>query len=75
MVSRVFKQGSRLTLEIPRNTAKAKRLRAGDKIEFTIEIVRVTRKRPTVKGLIKGMTKSNRHAETNWGKPVGKEFR
>jgi antitoxin MazE len=53
-------------------------LHEGDAVEFEVEapgiiIVRAARIQPNLEDLVSAITPKNRHHETDWGKPRGKE--
>lgn len=80
MNATVQKWGNSLALRIPSALAKDIDLRQGSSVELAVEcgrmIVKPAKKRkPALAELLKGVTKANRHAETDWGPPVGKEIR
>jgi len=49
----------------------------GDAVDVSVEngaiVVRVTVKRYTIEELVADLSPDNRHGETDWGPPVGKE--
>ena len=79
MNATVQKWGNSLALRIPSSVAKEIRLRQGSAVEVVIEdgemIVKPAKTRKlSLAQLLKGVTKENRHAEQDWGAPVGKEI-
>ena len=78
MTAIIQKWGNSLAVRIPRFVARQMQLNDGDEVELRIEnkdlIVRSTRRPHRLRDLVQKITKSNRHAETGWGKPVGREL-
>lgn len=75
--AQMVRWGNSLAVRIPKNVADEARLAEGDKLVIEVaspgkvEIRAVDR--PTLDELIAKITPENRHAEINWGKPVGNE--
>jgi antitoxin MazE len=74
----ITKWGNSLAVRIPKPAAQTAKLKQGDEFEVLawpgkVEL-RSTRRRPTLKELVRGITKENCHAETDWGKPIGREL-
>ncbi len=76
------KWGNSLAVRIPAALAKEIGAREGKAAEITVENGALVlkplsrakkRRRYTLEGLLKGMTKENVHPETDWGPPRGKE--
>jgi len=73
------KWGNSLAVRIPKNVAEEARLQEGDGIELkaigpgAIRI-RTVKTKPTLAQLVRGITPRNRHAESDWGPPVGNEL-
>ena len=79
MNATVQKWGNSLALRIPSSVAKDIQLRQGSAVEVVVEggkmIVKPAKKRKaSLSQLLKGVTKVNRHAEQDWGAPVGREI-
>ena len=70
----VAKWGNSYAVRIPRTLIKENQLQEGSDIEFTFTPVPTQRKNLTLKQLLKGMDRKNRHEEIDWGPPVGKEI-
>ena len=65
-------------LRVPKAAVNSAGLREGDKLSVTVEqegvlVIRAVRRKYNLDQLVAGITKKNRHAETDWGDPVGKE--
>jgi antitoxin MazE len=78
MKAQIAKWGNSLAVRIPKAAADQAKLRVGDDLELEIEragslTLKKKKRRPTLKELMRGMTKENRHPETDWGSRVGNE--
>lgn len=79
MNTTVQKWGNSLALRIPSSVAKDIALIKGSAVEILVESGRMIvkpakRTKPSLAKLLKGVTKSNRHTEQDWGAPVGREI-
>ena len=79
MRTRIQKWGNSLGLRIPRTLARQVRVEVGAEVEVSIERGRLVIKpakpmRYRLKDLVAGITPENRHGETDWGPPVGREL-
>jgi antitoxin MazE len=79
MRTRIQKWGNSLGLRIPRTLAREIRVEAGAEVEVSVERGRlIIRPSPAarfhLKDLVAGITPENRHGETDWGPPVGREL-
>lgn len=75
----VRRWGNSAAVRIPSATLEAAGLKPDDRVDVREEdgrivIEKAARKRLTLAELIEGITPENRHEETDWGPPVGKEF-
>jgi antitoxin MazE len=79
MIVKTAQWGNSIGVRIPRDLAK----RAGIDVDSTVEIDEaddgiiikpVKKKEYSLKKLVKGITAQNRHDETDFGRPVGKEL-
>ena len=76
-----LKWGNSLAVRVPGAFAKEVGAAEGKRAEMTVEngalVVKVVktrkRRRYSLETLIAGITEENRHAETDWGGPVGHE--
>ena len=71
--------GNSLALRIPKAFAQQTSIRKGSAINLSVENGRMVMKpiRPrkySLKELVSKITPQNRHPETDWGKPMGKEI-
>ena len=79
MNATIQKWGNSLALRIPSSVAKEMQVREGSAVELTLEegkiIVKPAKKRKlSLTQMLKRITKENRHAEIDWGGPVGREI-
>ena len=77
MMTRLAKWGNSLAVRIPKHIAAEANVQDGDAVDVSIEdgtiVVRRVVKRYTIEELVADMPRDNRHGETDWGPPVGKE--
>lgn len=73
----IRKWGNGLGVLIPRSVAQKANLEAGTPVTIEVRdgkvILEAAQKRYELDDLLDGVTKKNRHAETDTGKPVGQE--
>jgi antitoxin MazE len=74
----VSKWGNSLAVRIPRAIAKEARITEGDSLAMTLDqdgaiVLRSSRKKYELSELVSAITPKNRHRETEWGQPQGKE--
>jgi len=65
-----------LTVTIPREIAEASQMQPGTEVDIHAsagQIVLSAAPALTLDELLEGMTPDNRHPETDWGPPAGKE--
>ena len=78
MRARIARWGNSLALRIPRDCAAELGLTEGTMVELTIADHRLAFARAereyTLEELVEAITPENRHAETEWGPPVGNEI-
>jgi len=78
MTATVQKWGNSLALRLPKAVAQQVELSEGDSVELQVNkntlVVRPARRQYRLADLMKKITKHNRHDETEWGPPVGKEI-
>ena len=72
------KWGHSLAVRIPRIIAESARLREGDRATVAVAkdgalVLRPARRHYSLSQLVSAITVKNRHDETDWGRPVGKE--
>ncbi len=78
MVTKLARWGNSLGLRIPKAVAEKISLQDGGEVEIRVEkgkliVEPVAAKRYTLDELVAGITAANRHEETVWGPPVGRE--
>lgn len=78
--SRIAKWGNSLAVRIPLAIAKQASLAEGDSVNLALDreggiVLRPVRRRYELSSLVAQITPRNRHGETDWGRPEGKESR
>ena len=78
MTTTVKRWGNSLALRIPSSLAKDVRLHQGSAVEIAVMEGKLVikpkgRRKYSLSQLLKGVTKSNRHSEQDWGGTVGRE--
>ena len=78
MTTRIQKWGSSLALRIPKPFAEEVGLELDSAVNITVKdgvlvITPTQHQTQSLKELVAGITEENRHGETDWGKPVGRE--
>jgi antitoxin MazE len=78
MKTRIQKWGNSLALRIPGPFARETAVRAGAIVELSVVdgklvVTPLGRERPTLRRLLAGVTRSNRHHEIDSGAPIGRE--
>lgn len=76
--TQIAKWGHSLAVRIPRTVAETARLREGDRLSVSAGrdgavTIRLARPKYRLADLVAKITPGNRHSETDWGKPVGRE--
>jgi antitoxin MazE len=77
--STVSKWGNSLAVRIPQAIARQARLNEGDAVALALDrdgsiILRSARPKYELMELVSQITRKNRHKETDWGEPKGKEI-
>ena len=71
------KWGNSLALRIPKAVAEDAQLQEGDSVNVTVGgeglVIQLARRKYALGQLVSRITAKNRHEETNWSGPVGKE--
>ena len=70
--------GNSLAIRIPQAVAKEARLNEGDSLALAVEsdgriVLGSERRKYDLSELVSGITRKNRHTETDWGEPRGEE--
>ena len=76
--TQVAKWGNSLAVRLPQAIVKEARLAPGDRLSLDLAddgsiILRSEQRRYSLEELVEGITQANRHCETDWGAPLGKE--
>jgi antitoxin MazE len=78
MITKVQKWGNSLGVRIPKSVAQDAELRERASVELRVEgghlMIVPAGKKYTLEELVSKITPENRHPETDWGPPVGKEI-
>jgi antitoxin MazE len=77
--TQLAKWGNSLALRIPKAVADSAGLRKGDPVSLRVSedgglVVSAARRKYKLEALVSRITAKNRHGETDWGKPVGREM-
>ena len=77
--SQLAKWGNSLAVRLPRRIVETAGLRKGDSLNLSVGkggavVMRPAHRKYHLKELVSGITPRNRHDETDWGGPVGKEM-
>ena len=74
--TKIRKWGNSLGIRIPQQLAVAIGIAENSTVEIETdgENIRIKAARPTLKELVREITDENRHAETDWGSPKGREI-
>ncbi|HEV2176174.1 MAG TPA: AbrB/MazE/SpoVT family DNA-binding domain-containing protein [Terriglobia bacterium] len=76
--TQLAKWGNSLALRIPKAVAQDAQLREGEPVTVTLArqgglVIKSARRKYRLHQLVSRITAKNRHGETGWGKPEGKE--
>lgn len=79
MKTQLARWGNSLAVRIPKPIATAAKLKTGDNLELDVDgpgrvRIRKPKGKPTLEELVSRITPENRHSETDWGEPLGKEL-
>lgn len=79
MTTKIKMWGNSLGVRIPKYVSDELRLQEGSEVQVSLKgkvvtIKPIQEKKEALRDLVKGITKKNRHGETGWGYPVGKEL-
>ena len=79
MTINVARWGNSLAVRLPKHVVESAGLAEGAAVNVTVSkdgtiLLRSAKPEYTLQQLLEGVTKENVHAETDSGKPVGKEF-
>jgi antitoxin MazE len=78
METNIQKWGNSLGVRLPKSIAQKQSLKEGSRVVVTetktgIAIEGIQKPAHSLTDLLKGITKENLHAETNWGTAIGNE--
>jgi antitoxin MazE len=77
MTTQLAKWGNSLGLRLPKSVTTEAQLSEGDSVDITLRdgaiVITPARRRYTLEELVEQITPENRHEETDWGRPVGRE--
>jgi antitoxin MazE len=76
--AQISKWGNSLAVRIPQALAKEARLAEGDRLTLSLAedgsiVLRSVCRKYQLRDLVAKITPKNRHSETDWGKPEGRE--
>lgn len=79
MKTQLAKWGNSLAVRIPKHVAAKAKLRMGDNLEVEAEgpgklKIRRPKQKLNLAQLVSQITAENRHSESEWGEPIGKEL-
>jgi antitoxin MazE len=78
MTTQVAKWGNSLGLRLPKAVAQEAEIGDGDTVDVSVQngaiVIRAAKTRYSLDELVARITPKNRHAETDWGKRVGREI-
>ncbi len=79
MTTKVQKWGNSLAVRLPKYVTDGVGLRQGSAVSIVfgddlISIKPISKKGETLEQMVRKINKKNRHAEVDWGRPVGKEI-
>lgn len=77
--TQLAKWGNSLAVRIPKTVADDARLRVGEPVTITVAregglLIKSSRRKYRLGSLVSQITVKNRHNETIWGEPQGKEI-
>jgi antitoxin MazE len=78
METTIQKWGNSLGIRLPKNIVKRQSLHEGARVVLDEQKIGIVIRKPAeetvdLDALVRRITKKNRHQETDWGNPVGKE--
>ena len=75
--TRLSRWGNSLGLRLPKSVAREVQLDEGDTVQVSVDngaiVVRPSRPRYSLDGLVRRITPKNRHDESDWGGKLGNE--
>jgi antitoxin MazE len=77
MTTRIAKWGNSLGLRLPKSVTQEAKLDEGDKVDVSVRggaiVIRPSRPTYSLDELVSRITVANRHDESDWGAPQGRE--
>jgi len=77
MTTRIAKWGNSLGLRLPKSVTQEAQLNEGDKVDVSVRagaiVIRPSRPTYSLEELVSRITAANRHDESDWGAPQGRE--
>ncbi len=77
MTTRIAKWGNSLGLRLPKSVTQEAQLDEGDKVDVSVRagaiVIRPSRPTYSLEELVSRITAANRHDESDWGAPQGRE--
>jgi antitoxin MazE len=77
MVTQIARWGNSLGLRLPKALAVEARIGDGDTVDVSLQdgaiVIRRAKPRYALEELVARITRKNRHDETDWGAPAGRE--
>jgi antitoxin MazE len=77
MTTQIAKWGNSLGLRLPKSVAQQARVGVGDQVDVSVRngaiVIRPSRRTYSLRELVSKVTPKNRHSETEWAKPAGRE--
>jgi antitoxin MazE len=77
MTTRIAKWGNSLGLRLPKSVTQEAQLDEGDKVDVSVRagaiVIRPSRPTYSLEELVSRITAANRHGESDWGAPQGRE--
>ncbi|TFG45957.1 MAG: AbrB/MazE/SpoVT family DNA-binding domain-containing protein [Gemmatimonadales bacterium] len=78
MRTRISKWGNSLAVRLPKPFVEELGLREGSEVELVVRggqlILTAANREYALEELVDGITKENRHQESDWGRPKGREI-
>jgi antitoxin MazE len=77
MTTQIAKWGNSLGLRLPKSVAQEAGIADGDTVDVVVKhgaiVIRSAKPTYSLDELVGAITPSNRHDESDWGRPVGRE--
>lgn len=77
MTTRIARWGNSLGLRLPKSVTQEAQLDEGDKVDVSVRagaiVIRPSRPTYSLEELVSRITAANRHDESDWGAPQGRE--